>query len=230
MKKYLIWIETAVGLTAIALFFVMYIAELLPHHGPPVTIRWIRAHLGRTGLILLNIAVVLAFLLLLRYRRPTRNVWVSRGAFIAFFIALMTEMFGYALIVYLASSFVGGPSHLTERYFEVVGHWGAVAGTLLSLGGIALIALGWYKIHRATGLVTEGIYRYMRHPQYTGIFLFTTGWLFHWPTVITLILYPLVIGAYVWLARYEEKQLITEFGDAYRQYAQQVKRFIPGVV
>ena len=50
----------------------------------------------------------------------------------------------------------------------------------MSLLGIVLIGAGWRRIHRADGLVIGGIYRWMRHPQYTGIFLFGFGWLVHW--------------------------------------------------
>jgi len=35
-------------------------------------------------------------------------------------------------------------------------------------------------------LVTDGPYRYMRHPQYTEIFIITLGFLVQWPTFPTL--------------------------------------------
>jgi protein-S-isoprenylcysteine O-methyltransferase Ste14 len=100
----------------------------------------------------------------------------------------------------------------------------------ISILGLVLIAIGWVQIHEAKGLVTTGIYRYMRHPQYTGILLFTFGWILYWPTVVTLILWPILIGAYVWLAKQEEKQIIEEFGKAYIEYIKQTKRFIPFVI
>ena len=79
-------------------------------------------------------------------------------------------------------------------------------------------------------LVRGGPYRWMRHPQYTGIFLFTLGWILHWPSVVTLALWPVMIGAYVWLARYEERQAAREFGAEWEDYAGRTKRFVPGVV
>ena len=78
--------------------------------------------------------------------------------------------------------------------------------------------------------MTTGIYRYLRHPQYTGIFLFTLGWILHWPSVVTLLLWPILLIAYHWLARFEEKQTIAEHGDAYIQYASKTKRYIPRLV
>lgn len=211
------------------LFVAIYGVELLPHHGPPVTILWIHETFGRTGLIVLNILIVLAFLVLLPYRRPTKHIWKSRGTFIAFTIALMTEMFGWPLLIFLISPLVDIPL-LAPKYFRIIGHWPATAGTAMSLLGIILIVVGWTKIHQASGLVKTGIYQYVRHPQYTGIFLFTFGWILHWPSFVTLILWPTLIVAYVWLAKQEEKQTIEEFGEAYIKYAKRTKRFIPFVV
>ncbi|UCF68962.1 MAG: isoprenylcysteine carboxylmethyltransferase family protein [Acidobacteriota bacterium] len=220
---------TILGWTAILLFAAIYVVELWPHHGPPVTVSWLRETFGRGGLIAINIAIVIAFLALLPFRRPTRHVWKSRGAFVAFAIALMTEMFGWPLLLFVVAPLVDVPV-LAPRLFRAVGHWPAVVGTALSLVGTALIAAGWWRIHRAEDLVDTGIYRFIRHPQYTGIFLFTLGWLLHWPSIVTLLLWPLLIAAYVWLARFEERQMIEEFGERYVAYAQATKRFVPFVV
>jgi len=219
-----IWV--VVGWLAIVLFVVIYGVELLPHHGPPVTVRWIRENLGQSGLIALNVLVVLAFLALLPYRRPTKGIWKSRGTFVAFVIALMTEMFGWPLFIFILSPLFDIPN-IAPKFFQSVGHWPSTIGTAISLVGIVLIAFGWRKIHRATGLVTAGLYRYLRHPQYAGILLFTFGWILHWPTVLTLVLWPILTFAYVWLARKEEKQALEEFGEAYKEYMRQTKRFVP---
>ena len=75
----------------------------------------------------------------------------------------------------------------------------------------------------------SGIYKYIRHPQYTGMALFTLGWILHWPSIITLLLWPFMMAAYAWLARFEERQALAEFGVAYKAYQSETKRFIPGV-
>ncbi|MFQ5638182.1 MAG: methyltransferase family protein [bacterium] len=221
-------ILTIVGITALLLFIAIYAVELFRHGGPPVTIKWIRDTFGQSGLIILNILIVVAFLALLPYRRSTISTWRSKGAFVAFVIALMTEMFGWPLLIFLLSPIVEVPS-LRGPMRAVFGHYGALIGTWVSMIGLGLIALGWQKIHKATGLVTSGIYKFVRHPQYTGMFLFTLGWILHWPSVITLILWPILVAAYVWLARREEKFVIEEFGEAYRDYAERTPRFVPGI-
>ncbi|MGH7595188.1 MAG: methyltransferase family protein [bacterium] len=188
------------GFIALAIFVVIYGVELFSHHGPPVTVRWIETHLGRGGLIALNFSVAIAFLAFLPYRQATEGTWRSKGAFIALVIALMTEMFGWPLLIFLISPLVEIPS-LREWTHRTLGHAGPVIGIWVSILGLALIVLGWSKIHQATDLVTSGIYRFIRHPRYTGIFFFTLGWLLHWPTMTTLVLWPILMAAYVWLAR-----------------------------
>lgn len=220
---------TVVGWAGLIFFLAIYAIELLPHHGRPVTLVWIGETFGRGGLIAINILLVAAFLALLPYRRPTRGVWKSKGVFLAFVIALMTEMFGWPLVLFLVAPLVDVPN-IAGSWFDAVGHWPARAGTALSFAGIVLIAVGWRRIHRAEGLVTDGIYRWIRHPQYTGIFLFSFGWLVHWPSVVTLLLWPVLCAAYVWLARFEERQALAEFGAAYEEYAARTKRFVPFVV
>jgi protein-S-isoprenylcysteine O-methyltransferase Ste14 len=223
-KRSNIW--TIAGWLGIALFVVIYAVELAPHHGRPRTLAWIEAQFGTGGLILLNILIVAAFLALLPYRRSTKGTWKSKGTFLAFVIALMTEMFGWPLLIFLLSPLVEIP-RIAPAWFDAVGHWPARVGTAISFFGLALVALGWHQIHRAEGLVTTGLYRYMRHPQYTGILLFTLGWILHWPSVITLLLWPILAAAYFWLARHEERLAFEEFGGAYEAYSARTKRFIP---
>lgn len=218
-----------VGWVAIAFFVLIYGVELLPHHGPPATVRWIRGAFGQAGLIILNILIVLGFLVLLPFRRRTKSIWKSHGTFAAFTIALMTEMFGWPLVIFLVSPLFDVPV-VAPKFFQSVGHWPATVGTAISLLGIALIAIAWTQIHRATGLVTRKLYRYIRHPQYTGLLLFTLGWVLHWPTVVTLILWPILAGAYVWLSKQEEKEALKEFGSAYGEYKARTKAFIPFVL
>ncbi|MHC4579468.1 MAG: methyltransferase family protein [Planctomycetota bacterium] len=222
-------LRTALGLLGAAVFVVLYVPELFSHHGPPVTLRWLEAHTGKAGVIAVHLVAVGAFLLLLPYRRDPRRTWRSRGAFLAFVLALMTEMFGWPLLIYLLSPLVDVPS-LRGLARRTLGHTGPILGTWLSMAGVVLVVAGWKRVHAATGLVTDGIYRFVRHPQYLGLFLFTFGWLLHWPTVLTLVLWPILTAAYAWLARREERGLKEQFGDAYRAYAQRTPRFFPRVI
>ena len=74
----------------------------------------------------------------------------------------------------------------------------------------------------------DGLYAYVWHPQYTGLFiaLFGEG-VVHWPTLFSVSLFPIIVLAYSLLARHEERQVIERFGDGYRTYQQEVPRFVP---
>ncbi len=96
--------------------------------------------------------------------------------------------------------------------------------------GLSLLAEGWREVYRATKadrLATNGLYAVVRHPQYTGIFPAIFGQLIHWPTIPTLILFPVIIWAYYRLAKREEQRMLATFGAHYAVYRQQVPMFLP---
>ena len=103
-----------------------------------------------------------------------------------------------------------------------------LVSNVLLLLGIWLVATGWDLVYRSHGkLVTKGVYAYMRHPQYTGIFVITLGFMIQWPTLITLLLWPFVIAMYVRLARQEEQDVLAEFPAEYREYMSRTPMFFP---
>jgi protein-S-isoprenylcysteine O-methyltransferase Ste14 len=68
----------------------------------------------------------------------------------------------------------------------------------------------------------------MRHPQYTGLFVILFGeGIVHWPTIVSVAAFPIIIVAYWLLARKEERDVLREFGDEYRDYMARVPMFIP---
>jgi len=67
----------------------------------------------------------------------------------------------------------------------------------------------------------------VRHPQYIGFILVMFGFLLQWPTILTLAMFPVLTVMYVKLARSEEDDARSEFGDAYARYAAEVPGFVP---
>tara|TARA_B000000460_G_scaffold90559_1_gene63285 strand:- start:216 stop:551 length:336 start_codon:yes stop_codon:yes gene_type:complete len=90
---------------------------------------------------------------------------------------------------------------------------------------------GWravYKARHDDRLVTDGQYRFVRHPQYTGLFLALFGeGVIHWPTIFSVVLFPVIVLAYYLLARKEERGMIRKFGDEYRAYMRNVPMLLP---
>ncbi len=195
---------------------------------------------GQWGMVL--IMVTIFGWLFFRFLRPQKKrEWRNTGILGAFLIAFYTEMYGFPLTIYVLSSVFGIDIPLTHLEGHLwssllgLGEAGAMAEMLfgyliIGIGGLLVIA-GWKKIYQAKDiLVTDGIYKYMRHPQYTGIILVTIGMLIHWPTLITILMWPILVIAYYYLAKREEKELERQFGESYREYKNIVPMFLPLLV
>ncbi len=196
---------------------------------------------GFWSLVAVNAAMFI--LLALSYLTPVRRrEWRSFGVFTAFVVALFTEMYGFPLTVYILTAVLGSRYPALNPFSHASGHlWimllggGArmsvvihVVSNGLMLAGLVLMGAGWRRIHGARGaLVTEGVYAWVRHPQYTGLFVISIGMLVQWPTIITVATWPLLIAVYYRLARREEREAEERFGAGYRVYKAQVGMFLP---
>ncbi|MHB8103539.1 MAG: methyltransferase family protein [Methanosarcina sp.] len=101
---------------------------------------------------------------------------------------------------------------------------------VLILGGLYLLSSAWsvlYKAQKNHELATTGPYAYMRHPQYDAFILVMLGFLVQWPTILTLMMFPILVFMNKRLARSEEQEALAEFGEAYSRYMAEVAEFIP---
>jgi len=97
-------------------------------------------------------------------------------------------------------------------------------------GGFWLLAAAWRVLYAAQAsgrLATSGPYALVRHPQHVGFVLIMVGFLLQWPTLITLIMFPILLVVYVRLARREERDSAARFGEAWTRYAQATPLFFP---
>ena len=196
-------------------------------------------------LVGIYIALVGVFLYgILQPRRKTE--WKSAGAAQAWVIALYAEMYGTPLTAYAVMNFVGRSADDAENHYN--GHlWPVIFGlsdyslvlaqfvsvvlgqTLIVVGAILAI-VGWRQLYSAVKrdeMATQGLYRYIRHPQYTGFFLFLFGSVINWPTIATVVTLPVLCFVYWRLANTEERDSREVFGEAYDQYAKKTGKFLP---
>lgn len=105
----------------------------------------------------------------------------------------------------------------------------------IAVGLWAARAMGGYgALSGVTGdhqLVSDGPYRYVRHPIYSALIAITVGTTLVFRSYLLLVVAALSIFAHLWWAVAEEKLLSSPegLGDAYRTYASRTGRFLPRV-
>ncbi|MFQ5843190.1 MAG: methyltransferase family protein [Thermodesulfobacteriota bacterium] len=196
---------------------------------------------GMWGVVIANVLFFLFFALSFLTPRG-KFEWRSMGVFTAFIVALFTEMYGFPLTVFILTSLLGSKYPALDPFSHKSGHLlltflggGEIMLVLIHLisNGVMLLGffimgMGWRKIHSAQGeLVTDGIYKWVRHPQYVGLFLVSVGLLIQWPTIATLASWPILMGVYYRLAKREEGEMVIRFGDNYVSYRKRVPGFFP---
>lgn len=199
---------------------------------------------GLWSLVAINSLVFIIFAF--SFAKPqTKRDWRSFSAFSPFILALFVEMYGFPLTIYLISGWVLKRYPNLDLFSHDAGHlWNTLLGwkinphfdplhllsNLLILGGFILLSTSWkvlYQAQKTHTLATTGPYAYVRHPQYAGFIVIMLGFLFQWPTLVTLVMFPILVTMYVKLARREEKEVLAEFGNRYRAYTDATPAFIP---
>jgi protein-S-isoprenylcysteine O-methyltransferase Ste14 len=199
---------------------------------------------GVWWLVLVNSVFFILFAL--SFTRPrTGRDWRSLGAFSAFIVALFAEMYGFPLSMYLLSGWLANHYPEVDPFAHDTGHfWHTLLGRegpahsdplhifseVLVFVGLILLAVSWrilYWAQRARTLAVTGPYAWMRHPQYTAFIMIMLGFLLQWPTLPTLLMFPVLAGLYVHLAYTEEAEAREVFAEAYEKYAAVTPGFFP---
>ncbi len=199
---------------------------------------------GLWGLVILNSVIFIGFAFSF-FKPQTKTDWRSFNAFSAFIIALFVEMYGFPLSIYLFSGWLTtrysgvdflshDNGHLLHTLLGMKGnpHWDIfhILSNVFIIAGFIMLSNAWnvlWTAQRAHTLASTGIYARMRHPQYVAFIAIMFGFLLQWPTLVTLIMFPILTTMYVRLSLKEEKISEAEFGEEWRLYAAVTPRFFP---
>lgn len=199
---------------------------------------------GLWSLVIINSAIFIFFAFSF-FKPQSKRDWRSFGAFSAFLVALFTEMYGFPLTIYFLSGWlqnnypqVDWLSHDAGHLLEMLFGWKAnphfgpfhILSMVFIGGGFWLLSAAWgvlYKAQKTGALAITGPYARIRHPQYVAFVMIMFGFLLQWPTILTLLMFPVLVYMYVRLARYEERAVRAEFGEAYARYAARTPAFMP---
>tara|TARA_B110000046_G_scaffold97910_1_gene105572 strand:+ start:7041 stop:7670 length:630 start_codon:yes stop_codon:yes gene_type:complete len=199
---------------------------------------------GLWPLVIINSAIFIFFAFSFTKPKTTLD-WRSFGAFSAFIVALFTEMYGFPLTIYflsgwLAENYPGidflahDNGHLLHTLlgFEGNAHFDPlhIASNVFIISGFFLLSSAWSVLHKAQktrSLASTGWYARCRHPQYIAFIIIMFGFLLQWPTIPTLVMFPILLVVYMRLAKREESIALEEFGDTYRQYIETTPAWIP---
>jgi protein-S-isoprenylcysteine O-methyltransferase Ste14 len=199
---------------------------------------------GLWPLVAINSAVFILFAFSF-FKPKSRRDWRTFGSFSAFIVALFVEMYGFPLTIYLLSGWLGrrfpgadplghdfGHLSYTLLGFKGDPHWNPLhlASNVLVVAGFFLLSAAWsvlYRAQRAETLATTGPYARLRHPQYVAFIVIMFGFLLQWPTLVTLVMFPILVTVYVRLAHREEREAHDRFGRLWDDYAALTPRFVP---
>jgi protein-S-isoprenylcysteine O-methyltransferase Ste14 len=147
--------------------------------------------------------------------------------------------------IFLPLLVIGLLSAFLPAYAERQGWWVLDGETVRWLGVFFYLAGGALRIwpifvlgRRFSGLVaiqpghelvTDGVYRVIRHPSYLGMIILMFGWALAFRSGLGVILAALIVPPLLVRIRSEETLLRLQFGDEYDAYRRRTSRLIPGI-
>ncbi len=179
------------------------------------------------------------------FKPSTKRDWRTLGGFSAFIVALFVEMYGFPLTIYLLSGWLVKRAPGLDLLGHDTGHlWYTLLGfkgnphlnpihllsELLIVAGFLLLATAWPVLHRAQAagrLAASGPYAHVRHPQYLAFLAIMIGFLLQWPTLPTLVMFPILLVVYVRLAHREEREAAALFGERWSDYVSETPAWFP---
>jgi len=149
------------------------------------------------------------------------------------------------LFVGLLVSFLSGPDSFPLVVSMIITNPASISrlnmtniiGLLMMLTGFTIMIIAQISLGRSYAsmlviredhqLVTQGIYRNIRHPIYLGVLIVTSGIAIFSASIPGLMIMLLLIPVFLIRIRFEERLLVEEFGGKYQDYQRTTRKLLP---
>jgi protein-S-isoprenylcysteine O-methyltransferase Ste14 len=99
----------------------------------------------------------------------------------------------------------------------------AIAG-YFTWAGLKIV---FFEIRETPKVITKGVFSMVRHPVYLGSILAFLGLIVMTLSLLSFIIWLIIIIFYYFISRYEEKLLLARFGKEYEDYMKEVPMLFP---
>lgn len=147
-------------------------------------------------------------------------IWFRLGVMVSVILSIVIYFFGWGKVKFPESFILCGYaliiSGLCIRWIAII-----------SLGNAFTVKIATQKNQK---LKTNGLYKMIRHPSYTGLLMYYLGFgliMHNLICLFILILFPLTVVLN--RIRYEEPVLVNHFGTEYEAYRQRTRKLIPWI-
>ena len=121
---------------------------------------------------------------------------------------------------------------ISPKYFQNISVYVRVSIAVIVFIYAAYLAKASLKIifdevREKPEVISKGVYRYLRHPMYLAAILLYLSFLIY---ILSLAALLVLIGTFIFyhfIARYEEKLLLEQFGEEYNKYKESVSMWFP---
>lgn len=158
--------------------------------------------------------------LLNKGKSPNKWVYLEKMAIILSAGFILVNLLGFTVFVF------------ENTTIQILGFILVILGCMKAIVGRHILGNNWagsyeYQIKKDHKLIINGIYKYIRHPIYGGMWIAVTGAFIVARTYLFIPIFLLLIIFMTYLARREEKLLSEHFGEKYTEYIMRTKMLIP---
>jgi protein-S-isoprenylcysteine O-methyltransferase Ste14 len=178
---------------------------------------WVKSIIAQGGIL---VFFIMAF-----------EVMIMISPFAFFFYSVFNPIFhwldAYPMTRWLTHFFLPHmilPPTLPLKIIRIAGSVLFILGSMTFVACALQVYLG--KIFKR-GIARRGIYRFVRHPQYTSLGIWGVGMAILWPRFIVLATLSIMFILYYFLAKDEERRMIRQYGVSYREYMRKTGMFLP---